>query len=441
MFRLPSDTILTIPLIDRFIEKNRAEAARRKKLFDYYKGKQAIMSRVIDDPSKPNNHIANPYPNYITNMFCGYFVGKPIGYKSDDDAMLQDMEAIFSYNDEAAENSGLAKDASVCGVAYELLYLDADKQIRFKKIAPENCIPIYDTTLDEDLLYFIRYYDEEDILTDHKITYVEVYDRTNFTLYKKDVGSMVAIQTYPHNFGMVPIAIYENNEELMGDFEIVLPLIDSYDKTVSDSVNDLEYFVNAYLVLYGALGTTAEDIDAMKENRVLLMDTDCKAEWLTKQANDVNIENIKTTVDDNIHKFSGCPNLTDINFSGDASGVAIKYKLIGFENATAKKEGSFKKGLQRRMELICNMLSLMGSSYNYRDIEIVFTRNLPENATEMADLLQKVGYLLSKETQMTLLPLDIDVDAEKERLKSEREEEYLDGWEDNDVLAGQSATE
>ena len=50
---------------------------------------------------------------------------------------------------------------------------------------------------------------------------------------------------------MVPIAIYKNNEEEQGDFEQVISLIDAYDKMESDSLNDFEYFVDAYLALYG----------------------------------------------------------------------------------------------------------------------------------------------------------------------------------------------
>jgi SPP1 family phage portal protein len=76
--------------------------------------------------------------------------------------------------------------------------------------------------------------------------------------------------------------MYLNNSELIGDFETVISLIDSYDKMESDSLNEMEYFSDAYLALYGMEGTEASDIAAMKENRVLLMPEDAKAEWLVK---------------------------------------------------------------------------------------------------------------------------------------------------------------
>ena len=65
---------------------------------------------------------------------------------------------IFEYNDEADENAELAKNASIYGVAYELLYFsDEEHMIRFKALNPTEIIPIYDKTVEENLLAVIRY--------------------------------------------------------------------------------------------------------------------------------------------------------------------------------------------------------------------------------------------------------------------------------------------
>lgn len=218
-----------------------------------------------------------------------------------------------------------------------------------------------------------------------------------------------------HAFKAVPINIYHNNEELMGDFENVISLIDAYDAITSDSINEFNYFSDCYLALYGMSGTEPEDITAMKEQRVLLLETDAKAEWLTKQINDTYVENLKNRLDAQIHKFSRCPALTDENFAANASGVAMKYKLMGIETATSKKERAFKKALQRRIELICNIFSVMGTDYDYRDIQMTFKRNIPSNLVEVADVVSKVGHLLSEETQISMLPLDLDAKAELEK--------------------------
>lgn len=411
MYKL--DREITPDMIVRYIDKNREHEAALARLQDYYKCRHPIVDRTMSDATKPNNRLVNAYANYITDMFCGYFLGEPVTYSSEQEEQILVLQDIYNYNDESAENSEIAKDASICGVAYELLYLDEKGKERFKKIDPVHAIPIYDDSLEENLLYFIRYYNNEDIISGDVVTYVEVYDKAKKTLYKLGNGAIEFVEEQAHNFGDVPIVIFPNNEELLGDFEPVITLIDAYDKLQSDSVNDLEYFNDCYLALYGMSGTDATDIAAMKEQRVLLMDLDAKAEWLTKNANDALVENLKTRLDDAIHKFSKCPAMTDEEFASNASGVAMRYKLLGMDNAIAKKERAFKKSLQRRIELITNIQYLLGSTYDYRDVNITFKRNLPQNLIETADVITKIGHLLSEETQVGLLPLDIDYAAEK----------------------------
>ena len=410
-------------MIQKYISDNRKREQRLQKLYEYYKGKTAICGRILADASKPNNKIVNPYASYITDTFTGYFLGEPITYTSKNEQLLARIDELYNYNDEAAENAELAKDASIFGVAYELLYTDENADIRFKKIDAIKAIPIYDNTLEEDLLYFIRYYDNTDIMTNKTTTFVEVYSR-EWIRYYVDEYALEFVREVPHAFKGVPIIIYQNNEELLGDFENVISLIDAYDKITSDSVNDMEYFADCYLALYGMSGTEAEDITAMKEQRVLLMETDARAEWLTKQINDTYVENLKNRIDTQIHKFSRCPALTDADFAANASGVAMKYKLMGLETATSKKERAFKKALQRRLELICNIYSVMGTDFDYREIQMNFTRNIPSNLVEMADVISKIGHLLSEETQISLLPIEINAVDELQKKQAENSIEY-----------------
>lgn len=419
MYRLKPETELTPLMIQRYIEQHRSREAHLQMLYDYYKGKTAITQRTNIDVSKPNNKVINPYAGYITDTFTGYFLGEPITYDcAANPELLERISALFNYNDEAAVNAELAKDASIFGVAYELLYTDEASDIRFKQIDAIKAIPIYDNTLEEDLLYFIRYYDDVDIMSGKKTTYVEVYSRDKIRYYVNELG-LKQTDEREHAFKAVPIIIYQNNQEQLGDFENVISLIDAYDAITSDSINEFNYFADCYLALYGMSGTEAEDIAAMKEQRVMLMDTDARAEWLTKQINDTYVENLKNRLDTQIHKFSRCPSMTDKDFAANASGVAMKYKLMGIETATSKKERAFKKGIQRRLELICNIFSVMGTDYDYREINMNFKRNIPTNLVEVADVVSKVGHLLSEETQISLLPIDVSAKEELERREAE----------------------
>lgn len=417
---------LTEKIICEIVRQHyQCELPRLNKLKDYYEGKNEITHRVMKDPTKPNNKVSNPYASYITDTLTGYFIGEPITYNSQDEDVLNELNMIFEYNDEADENTELAKNASIYGVAYEYLYVQ-DNMIRFKIFDTREIIAIYDKTVEHNLIAVLRCYDDYDWVEGKNISIVEVITDKEVIRYKtNDVkSSLTLLVSYPHYFGMVPVAVYYNNEEALGDFERVIPLIDAYDCMESDTLNDFEYFTDCYLCLYG-FTAEKEDIIQMKENRVLLMDEGTNAEWLTKDINDTYTENMKNRLDNDIHKFAKCPNMSDEAFASNASGIAIKFKTMGTENLVSIKERKFKRGLQMRLELIANVKGLMADGFDWRAIEMNFTRNIPTNLIDIADVVNKLSGIVSDETLLAQVPFVEDVQTEIERLDKEKEKNPL----------------
>ena len=423
MIKLNPEVELTTALVKKFIDSYKQnELPRLQKLEEYYEAKNEILKRLMADETKPNNKIANPYASYITDTLTGYFMGEPISYSALDEKILEELNLIFEYNDEADENVELARACSIYGKAFELLYVDLDGAVRFKRLDTKECIPIFDDTIENDLLYLIRFYPEKDWEQDKNFTWIEIIDKTATRRYRanENYGDMILVEEIPHYFGMCPIVIFKNNEEETGDFEKVISLIDAYDKMESDSLNDFEYFCDAYLALIG-FTADADDVKTMKENRVLLLDKDTDAKWLTKDEHDSTIENMKIRIDKDIHKFSKCPNLSDEDFASNASGVAIKYKMVGTENLVSVKERKFKKGLQRRLELISILQDKKYSTFDWRAIDIIFTRNLPTNDTEIANMVNTLSSIVSTETLLAQLPFVENVQDEMERIDKEKE--------------------
>lgn len=423
MIKLNPEVELTTALVKKFIDSYKQnELPRLQKLEEYYEAKNEILKRLMADETKPNNKIANPYASYITDTLTGYFMGEPISYSALDEKILEELNLIFEYNDEADENVELARACSIYGKAFELLYVDEDGAVRFKRLDTKECIPIFDDTIENDLLYLIRFYPEKDWEQDKNFAWIEIIDKTATRRYRanENYGDMVLVEEIPHYFGMCPIVIFKNNEEETGDFEKVISLIDAYDKMESDSLNDFEYFCDAYLALIG-FTADADDVKKMKENRVLLLDKDTDAKWLTKDEHDSTIENMKIRIDKDIHKFSKCPNLSDEDFAANASGVAIKYKMVGTENLVSVKERKFKKGLQRRLELISILQDKKYSTFDWRAIDIIFTRNLPTNDTEIANMVNTLSSIVSTETLLAQLPFVENVQDEMERIDKEKE--------------------
>ena len=91
------------------------------------------------------------------------------------------------------------------------------------------------------------------------------------------------------------------------------------------------------------------------------------------------------------------------------------------ENLISVKERKFKKGLQRRLELISFIQGVKLAGFDWRAIDITFTRNLPSNDTEIAEMINKLSNVVSKETLLAQVPFVEDVQAELDRLDKEQE--------------------
>ncbi len=411
---------LSIEDIQKFIKKHKAESIRYIKLQKYYEGKHDILDHTSRD-GQPNNKIVNPYPKYITDMLVGYFVGQPISYTSKEEGgLLDDLQAIFDYSDEQEENLELAKICSIKGKAYELLYRDEDARIRFNEFGPDQMFVIYDMTISPSIKFAIRYYDVGE--GNDKITYAEVYDKEVCTLYKGKDSDLSLEQITPHTFKDVPVIEYVNNKEEQGDFEQVITLIDAYNKAQSNTLNDMDQFTDAFLILVNMAGTDSERIEELKRNRVMLLDDDGDAKWLIKEINDAWVENYKDRVRRDIHKFSYTPDMQDESFGNNLSGVSIRYKILAMEQIRSNKERKFKKGLQRRIELICNSLSLEKDIDLFTNINIKFANTLPQNIYELSQTIKNLSPYLSSETLLNQLPFVENAKEELEKKKAEDEE-------------------
>ena len=420
--RIDKETQLTKEVIKWIIEKHSEEKARIAELRDYYNNKNAIMNRQYKDANKPQNKLSHPFASYITNMATGYFLGNPISYNSENQDLLERILDIFKYNDEADNNTTLAKYSSIAGYAVELLYIDENSNARFKALPGDEVVIVYDNTLEENILYAIRYFEEDIPGEDKTKTTINVYTSNAIQTYKLEDNEITFIDETAHYFNDVPVSVYVNNDELYGDFERVKGLLDAYDKAQSDTANDFEYFTNALLVISGVLVEDEEGLN-FKDNRVInFAGTDGKAEYLLKNINDSALENYKNRLVEDIHKFAQIPNLTDEKFAGNVSGESMKYKLMGLENIISVKEAKFKKGLMRRIELLCNFLNIATNDLMlYTDIQPIFTRNKPKNEVELANMVKGLYGILSDETLISILPFIENSNEEIEKRNKEKE--------------------
>ena len=439
--KIDTDYVLNEELILDLIQKHSTEKARLNKLLRYYKNENdKITNREYKNKNKPQNRLSHPYCQYITNTAVGYFLGKPVTYQTEDNKLLESLTDMFRYNDEADNNTTLAKMASMYGYAYEIMYIDKWAKPRFKAINPAELIVCYDNTLEENIVLAIRYYDEE-VGEDEVITRLEIYTKPIQNEQGQVVGNGKLIKGILKDdavtleeeldcyFDDIPVNVYTNNDELFGDFERVLNLIDAYDQTQSDTANDFELFTNCMLVVNGELIDDEQAQNLSDINVIQFLNSDSDAKYLIKNIQDTALENYKNRLNEDIHRFSFVPNMADENFSNNASGVAMKFKLMGLENLISVKEAKFKKGLMKRIELLCAYTKMKNNSdYSYLAIEPIFTRNTPANELEISQMMQNLTGILSEETVIGLHPKVTDTQAEIQRKENEASKMYEDNY-------------
>lgn len=394
-FTLPTDPQKLIKDLIDYHKQNLLP--RYEKLHTYYMGQHDITKRRSEE-GKPNNKVVNPYPDLIISTVAGYMLGQPVKWLSEDAAYLEKIQEVFSANSEEDRNLELLKTFSTQGEAFELVYLDEDADICFAQLPNEQTIAIYDDSIKPKLQLVLRYYPIGSLKRDTQAQYkVELYWPDHIDYYSQAGGKYVLDNSVSHYFGQVPVVHYFNNKECTGDFEKILPLIDDYDKILSDNSNELEYFRNAYMIIKGFGDIAEEDLRKMRKTGAFLLPGISENEdisFITKELDDAAVMSQLETLEANIHKFASVPNLTDENFASNASGVAIKYKLWGFEQLICAKERKFKNALQGRLQLITTAMNLKGNNFDWRQMAPSLTRNLPANVLEQSEIVANLKDLL-----------------------------------------------
>ena len=422
MFSINKNTELTAELLQKMINRFFvSDVPKLKKYKNYYDGKQAILNKSYNDESKPCSRVVTNYCQDIADAYCGYLASPSyISYKSEND--ISAIMEVLRYNDYQTEDSEFLLDALKYGIAYELMYIDEAAQVRFRLINPTSAFAIFDDSLTGDLLYFVRMYKAND-WDESDLYKVDVYSDISIKHYTMAGanGSLNFVDEVPHYFSQCPANVLALPDE-KPVFECILSLQDAANEILSDEIDDYSAFCDAYLSLIGA-DIDAEDVASMKENRVLVLPEGAAANWLTKNSSDAQVENILKRIHDNIYRIAKCPDFSSETFVGGvSSGIAIRYRLTGMETRAAAICAKMKKALQRRIEIITGIASLKLGEEVFRDIEINFKRNIPEDNTSIVNLVNALKGTVSDATLLSQIPFVADVQKELDAIKKQKQE-------------------
>lgn len=441
--------------VRKLIEKHESELVPyMSKLLNYYMGKQAINeTEEAGRVQTVCNHAKD-----ISDTAAGYFLGspiswKPIGRPEAEDPEEQDPEKMeepkgptpeeerfdeafnklmdtFDHACVADTDQDNALSLSITGRAYEYDYAEEDKpELMTMPLDPLHTFMVCDESIEHKELFAVYYYYKQNDIIDSQDTklYVLVFTDEEILSWTLVSNENIEPQRQTHNMGHIPVILYRNNKYCIGDFEQQIGLIDAYNSMTADRIKDKEQFIDSILVIYGSLlGDDTESSDKamneLKKKKLLELDDDARAEYLTRTLDEGGMEVLRTALKEDIYTFSHVPNLTDKNFAGNSSGVAMEYKLLGLEMLTKIKERWYRKSLRKRLKIFLHFYGAKGNILTEENLEAKFSRGLPKNLTEIAQMVTTLSGTVSKATLLSQIPFVEDPIAELEAVKAENEE-------------------
>lgn len=420
MFRLPRDTVMTLPLLQEHLDLHKREVTNRyKKLKDAYESDHEILHEAAKPKYKPDNRIVVNFPKYITDTFEGFFIGIPVKTTADDESVSAYVEYLDQYNDQDDNNAELSKLMSNYGKGYEVYFTDENSELCMTYLSPVEAFMIHDDSIIERPLFFVRRYTDRD-----GNEFGCIYDRGYFRSFKVTGGLRWIDEDWqPHHFNDVPATEFIQNEERQGIFEPVLSMVNAYNKAISEKANDVDYFADAYLKILGVL-LGEDELQHIRDNRIINFEGEdvekIVVEFMDKPNNDTAQENLLQRLERLIFAISMVANISDENF-GASSGIALRYKLQAMSNLAKTKERKFTSGMNRRYKLLFAHPASKVPADSWLQLHYRFTTNIPANLLEEAQIAAQMEGITSHETQLRVLSCVDNVQAELDKIEEENE--------------------
>jgi len=429
LYILPKGTEPTDKLVGELITSR----TRAKDVKHYNELRKYYEDGFITERPAPHKLLAiTNYARYISTTNASYLLGTPVSYSASEGVNIDDVLEKYANQSISSLDNELESDASVYGHAFERVYINEDGEPESAKIDPQNVILVHDDTVKHSKMFAVIY--------TPRVSQTGRLSKTEFdiTILTKNTeiegvlenGQIKVIEETPHIFGEVPVIEYVNSSDRIGDFEVATSLIDARNILQSDRILDRERLVDAILAFYGTEFSDGQRKE-LKNSRILSnLPADAKVEYVVKNINEADASVLLKAITDDIHKVTMTPDMSDENFAGNSSGVALSYKLLSFENHAKDKERYFEKGLMERFKIYDFFLhGISSKTVSISSIDIIFTRSLPKNDLEtstMINTLLNTG-LVDKETLAGLLsfvkdPKEIVAIATKEKEQEESDD-------------------
>lgn len=435
-------------LINKYLQGHADFMMRAAEGERYYRVKNDIIYRPpkhqdkdkADNPLRSaDNKIPFSFYQLLVNQKAGYMFTAPPLFDVGNDGLNKVIAETLGdrYPQKVKE---LCVNASNAGVAW-LHYWQDDEGFQYGVVPSYQIVPVWSRKLDKKLLAVLRVYKDYDDAGDEWDVYEYWTDTACETFRKRGNDDINGLTYYPmftdfycagltdaenrmvHNWGRVPFIPFMNNNIGARDLDAVKGLIDTYDKTFSGFVDDLEDIQEVILVLtnYGGqdMGQFLSDLKYYKSIQVQSSGDGDKSGVSTLnidipvEARDKLLELTRKAIFDTGQGID--PQQQGLD---STSGEAMKFLYALLEIKAGLMETEFRIGLADLVRAICR-------SYGREAGQVIqtWTRTSIRNDAELASMCSDSVGIISKKTILKNHPFVEDAEKEIEQLEKEKEAE------------------
>lgn len=407
------------------------------KFSDYYRGNHKILTDYKMQDSRSNMKVVFNYPRKFVDNTIGYLLGRDINYTFTGELKENEKSPISLINKELghwvqSHDIELLRQTEIYGEAYEVNYIDTNGDFKATVKNPTNMKVITDGSIENNVILAITLYNKP--LIEKQFVDVFIPKENKIITYElKNYKNLIFIEE-KHNIIDEPVIVSIANQEKLCGFYDIITLIDAYNNINSDLINEISDNRNAYLTISGAK-ITDEDAKKMKSAGILQFPDKVKVDWLIKEINDTFVQNELKLLEDKMYDLSDQVNFNDTSMGSNTSSLALRNKLLNLDNRVSIKEALFEVVISKRLKNFFNYVSIEKNiKYDYKEISIEFTRNIPTDLSSTADVVLKLKDLVSDETLLAQIPFVKNPEMELEKKKKEIADNVANNIELEDIL-------
>ncbi|MGL5329357.1 MAG: phage portal protein [Peptostreptococcaceae bacterium] len=417
-------------LLETLIKFLDAEKEDFNKMYDYYKGDTDALSRYKMISKRSNLKVNVNYLKKFIKEEVSYAVGNPLTYDCDDQEVAKTLIYNLQHWDENHDED-LMKYLLVFTKVYELYYIDeVTGEFNSRIVTPLDGYAYCDDA--GKPVVFIRRW--KNILEEDK-SYIDVYTRKSILHLNDKLEEVMPASV--NKFGEVPVSVGTLTKEGVNDslYKDCKGLQDAIETNLSDIANEISDFRNAYLLFKGCKIDKA-GLEQAKELGIMQTgEPKSSIEWLIKNINDTFIQNTLDRYVDTLYQITNHINHND-KLASNISGLALRSRLIALEQKCTLNINSHKNVVKNRIRLLCaylNRINLLNDKFDYKNIVIEYTPNIPQDDLMTAQTLSQLQEgVISKATSRSQFSFINNPAREKELCEEEAKQE-LDLLGDNYV--------